>query len=80
MFLCLLFESLICVATIVHVVGRLLKIHFDGWESAYDQWIDCQSPDIYPIGWCEIIKHHLEGPRPAGQQSRHIATYLFTIL
>lgn len=57
--------SLICVATIVHVVGRLLKIHFDGWESAFDQWIDCQSPDIYPIGWSEIVSHHLEGPRPA---------------
>uniref|UniRef100_A0A0B7B795 FCS-type domain-containing protein n=1 Tax=Arion vulgaris TaxID=1028688 RepID=A0A0B7B795_9EUPU len=54
---------LICVATVTKVIGRLLRIHFDGWENNYDQWIDCQSPDIYPVGWCEVMKHSLEGPR-----------------
>ncbi|XP_005093400.1 MBT domain-containing protein 1 [Aplysia californica] len=54
---------LICVATVTKVVGRLLRIHFDGWENNYDQWIDCQSPDIYPVGWCEVMRHGLEGPR-----------------
>lgn len=53
---------LICVATVTKVVGRLLRIHFDGWENNYDQWIDCSSPDIYPVGWCEAMKHNLEGP------------------
>ncbi|GFN77679.1 mbt domain-containing protein 1 [Plakobranchus ocellatus] len=53
---------LICVATVTKVVGRLLRIHFDGWENNYDQWIDCSSPDIYPVGWCEAMKHSLEGP------------------
>lgn len=38
------------VATITRVVGRLLRISFDGWEPEYDQWIDAESPDIYPIG------------------------------
>lgn len=54
---------LVCVATVARVVGRLLKIHFDGWEDDYDQWLDCQSPDIYPIGWCYLVDHKLEGPR-----------------
>ena len=49
-------------ATVTKVVGRLLRIHFDGWENNYDQWIDCSSPDIYPVGWCEAMKHNLEGP------------------
>ncbi|RUS85549.1 hypothetical protein EGW08_006692 [Elysia chlorotica] len=53
---------LICVATVTKVVGRLLRIHFDGWENNYDQWIDCSSPDIYPVGWCEAMRHNLEGP------------------
>ncbi len=30
------------------IVGRLLKVHFDGWEEDYDQWMDCDSVDIYP--------------------------------
>ncbi|CAL8079732.1 unnamed protein product [Orchesella dallaii] len=55
---------LICVATISHIVGRLLKIHFDGWEEEYDQWLDARSPDIYPVGWCELVNHKLEAPRP----------------
>ncbi|CAG7704205.1 unnamed protein product [Allacma fusca] len=53
---------LICVATISQVVGRLLKIHFDGWEEEYDQWLDATSPDIYPVGWCELVGHRLEPP------------------
>ncbi|XP_049535119.1 polycomb protein Sfmbt isoform X1 [Anopheles darlingi] len=54
---------LICVATISRVVGRLLKVHFDGWDDEYDQWLDSESPDIYPIGWCVLVGHKLEGPR-----------------
>ncbi|XP_059617822.1 polycomb protein Sfmbt isoform X2 [Phlebotomus argentipes] len=54
---------LVCVATISRVVGRLLKVHFDGWEDEYDQWLDCESPDIFPVGWCVMVKHRLEGPK-----------------
>ena len=45
------------------MLGRLLRIHFDGWEDAYDQWVDCQSPDIYPCGWSEMVGFPLEGPK-----------------
>eukprot|EP00106_Octopus_bimaculoides_P006140 XP_014773582.1 PREDICTED: MBT domain-containing protein 1-like isoform X1 [Octopus bimaculoides] len=55
--------SLICVGTVGRVVGRLLRIHFDGWENEYDQWVDCESPDLYPVGWCEIVSYPIEGPR-----------------
>lgn len=58
---------LVCVATVSRVVGRLLKIHFDGWENEYDQWLDCESPDIYPVGWCVTVGHKLEGPPSAGR-------------
>jgi len=57
--------KLICVGTIARVVGRLLKVHFDGWEDDYDQWMDCESVDIYPVGWAELVGHKLEGPRLA---------------
>ncbi|XP_069956040.1 MBT domain-containing protein 1 isoform X3 [Cherax quadricarinatus] len=54
---------LVCVATVKQVKGRLLKVHFDGWESDFDQWIDYQSPDIYPVGWCDMSGYRLEGPK-----------------
>ncbi|XP_066563333.1 lethal(3)malignant brain tumor-like protein 2 isoform X2 [Amia ocellicauda] len=53
---------LICVATVTRAVGRLLRLHFDGWGSGFDQWADCQSPDIYPPGWCEITGYQLQPP------------------
>jgi len=60
-------------ATVERIVGRLLRIHFDGWEASYDQWMDCQSPDIYPLGWSEIVGHALDVPQ-AGTQLRPLFT------
>lgn len=42
--------KLVCVAQVTRVVDRLLRIHFEGWDESYDQWVDCESPDIFPIG------------------------------
>ncbi|XP_037837691.1 lethal(3)malignant brain tumor-like protein 2 isoform X4 [Kryptolebias marmoratus] len=53
---------LVCVATVKRCVGRLLLIHFDGWDDEFDQWIDHQSPDIYPVGWCELVGYQLQPP------------------
>lgn len=58
---------LICVATVKRVVHRLLSIHFDGWDNEYDQWVDCESPDIYPVGWCELIGYQLQPPVVPGE-------------
>lgn len=63
---------LVCVATVSRVVGRLLKIHFDGWEEEYDQWLDCESPDIYPVGWGVTVGHKLEGPPSANAGKPHL--------
>lgn len=60
---------LICVSTIARTVGRLLKVHFDGWEDDYDQWMDCETVDIYPVGWGELVGHKLEGPRQTREWS-----------
>ncbi|XP_031699545.1 lethal(3)malignant brain tumor-like protein 2 isoform X1 [Anarrhichthys ocellatus] len=53
---------LVCVATVKRYVGRLLLIHFDGWEDEFDQWVDHQSPDIYPVGWCDLMRYQLQPP------------------
>ncbi len=54
--------NLICVATVVAVVNRLLRISFDGWDDDYDQWIDFESENIYPVGWCELVGYPLAPP------------------
>ncbi|XP_031224514.1 lethal(3)malignant brain tumor-like protein 4 isoform X2 [Mastomys coucha] len=37
-------------------------IHFDGWDHKYDYWLDADSQDIHPIGWCDVTGHPLEVP------------------
>lgn len=56
-------SRLVCVATITKIVGRLLRIHFNGWDETFDQWCDCESPDLFPLGWCELVNYPLEPPK-----------------
>lgn len=70
---------LVCVATVTRIVHRLLRIHFDGWEDEYDQWVDCESPDLYPIGWCQVTGYQLQPPAAQGERPLHnnCATFCF---
>ncbi|XP_020670468.1 MBT domain-containing protein 1 isoform X5 [Pogona vitticeps] len=62
---------LVCVATVTRIIHRLLRIHFDGWEDEYDQWVDCESPDLYPVGWCQLTGYQLQPPAsPSSRDSQ----------
>lgn len=39
-----------------------LKIRFDGWPENHAYWVDDDSPDIHPMGWCMKTGHPLEPP------------------
>ena len=53
---------LIRVATICDVEPYRIKIHFDGWADSYDYWVDDDSMDIHPPGWCHKVGHSLTLP------------------
>ncbi|KAJ8004929.1 hypothetical protein DPEC_G00141390 [Dallia pectoralis] len=53
---------LIRVTTIAEVEDHRLRIHFDGWSEEYDYWVDADSPDLHPIGWCQKTGHPLQHP------------------
>ncbi|CAL8109600.1 unnamed protein product [Orchesella dallaii] len=59
---------LICVASVTRVIGRLLKVSFDGWGEEYDQWMDVKSPDLFPMGWCEVNRYPLQYPPGTSKQ------------
>jgi len=50
------------VATICDVRPSQLLIHFDGWSDTYDYWVDDDSPDMHPPGWCHRTGHELMPP------------------
>ncbi|GFS10496.1 lethal(3)malignant brain tumor-like 4 protein [Elysia marginata] len=53
---------LLRVASIVNVQSFRLLMHFDGWDSIYDYWIDEDNPDLHPPHWCEKTGHLLQPP------------------
>jgi len=54
--------SFICPATIVETHSSLLRVHFDGWDSTFDQWINHESLELFPVNWCENNNHPLQPP------------------
>ncbi|XP_028897394.2 lethal(3)malignant brain tumor-like protein 3 isoform X2 [Zeugodacus cucurbitae] len=55
--------SLFCVCTIVDIQGYRLKLTFDGYEYMYDFWVNADSMDIFPPGWCAKTKRILQPPK-----------------
>ncbi|XP_030370723.1 uncharacterized protein LOC115621264 [Scaptodrosophila lebanonensis] len=55
--------SLFCVCTIVEVRGYRLKLNFDGYSAMYDFWVNADSMDIFPPGWCERTNRVLQPPK-----------------
>ncbi|XP_066998743.2 lethal(3)malignant brain tumor-like protein 3 [Anabrus simplex] len=53
---------LIRVATVGEVYEHRIKIQFDGWPEEFSYWLDDDSPDIHPPGWCQKTGHPLETP------------------
>ncbi|XP_010637457.1 lethal(3)malignant brain tumor-like protein 3 isoform X5 [Fukomys damarensis] len=53
------------VATVADTDDHRIKVHFDGWSSTYDYWIEADSPDIHPVGWCSKTGHALQPPLSA---------------
>ncbi|CAL8074325.1 unnamed protein product [Orchesella dallaii] len=57
-------------STVIQRAGHLLRIRFDGWDEQWDQWMDAQSPDMYPVGWCALVKYPLQSAQNGAQQKR----------
>ncbi|XP_058797156.1 lethal(3)malignant brain tumor-like protein 3 [Phymastichus coffea] len=54
--------QLIRVTTVEDVKDHMIKIRFDGWPENHGYWVDDDSPDIHPMGWCSKTGHPLEPP------------------
>uniref|UniRef100_A0A182WI29 SAM domain-containing protein n=1 Tax=Anopheles minimus TaxID=112268 RepID=A0A182WI29_9DIPT len=55
-------NSLFCVCTVAEVRGYRLKLHFDGYPAEYDFWVNSNSIDIFPPGWCQQTNRVLQPP------------------
>ncbi|XP_005112062.1 lethal(3)malignant brain tumor-like protein 1 [Aplysia californica] len=62
---------LIRVATIQDVKDFRLLIHFDGWDSLYDYWLEDDSMDLHPPQWCWKTFHPLQSPIDKDRHSQN---------
>lgn len=68
--------SFFCVLTVAETCGYRLRLHFDGYPSNYDFWVNADSMDIFPIGWCEKHGHLLHPPPGFTNEDFNWVTYL----
>lgn len=68
--------SLFCVLTVSEIRGFRIRLHFDGYSECYDFWTNADSPDIFPVGWCEKNNHKLQTPRGVTSQDFNWNSYL----
>lgn len=68
--------SMYFVLTVAEVCGYRLRLHFDGYSDCHDFWVNGNSPDIHPAGWCEITRHKLYTPKGCKEEEFTWSNYL----
>uniref|UniRef100_A0A673AIL7 SAM domain-containing protein n=1 Tax=Sphaeramia orbicularis TaxID=375764 RepID=A0A673AIL7_9TELE len=58
-----LHPSMFCVLTVAEVIGCRLRLHIDGFSECYDFWVNADSADIRPPGWCKENNQKLHPPK-----------------
>lgn len=43
----------VIVSSPTQVQGYRIRLHFDGYPECYDFWVNADSWDVKPPGWCE---------------------------
>ncbi|XP_024114461.1 lethal(3)malignant brain tumor-like protein 4 isoform X3 [Oryzias melastigma] len=71
-----LHPSMFCVLTVAEVIGCRLRLHIDGYSDCYDFWMNADSPDIKPAGWCKEQNRQLHPPNGISETEFEWANYL----
>lgn len=56
-------QSMFCVCTVVQILGYRIRLHFDSYDSIHDFWVNADSPNIFPPGWCAKTGRILYPPK-----------------
>ncbi|XP_061522411.1 lethal(3)malignant brain tumor-like protein 4 isoform X6 [Phycodurus eques] len=63
-------------ALFTQVIGCRLRVHFDGYSECYDFWVNSNSADIRPAGWCHRNKRRLHPPKGYSESDFDWSLYL----
>nr|XP_033770092.1 lethal(3)malignant brain tumor-like protein 1 isoform X3 [Geotrypetes seraphini]XP_033770094.1 lethal(3)malignant brain tumor-like protein 1 isoform X3 [Geotrypetes seraphini] len=68
--------SMYFVLTVAEVCGYRVRLHFDGYSECHDFWVNADSPNIHPAGWCERTGHKLQPPKGYKEEDFNWASYM----
>uniref|UniRef100_A0A674IEV4 L3MBTL histone methyl-lysine binding protein 3 n=1 Tax=Terrapene triunguis TaxID=2587831 RepID=A0A674IEV4_9SAUR len=71
-------QSMYCILTVAEVLGYRIRLHFDEYLDCYDFWVNADSSDIHPAGWCEKTGHKLHPPKGYEEEEFNWPSYLKT--
>ncbi|XP_055837179.1 lethal(3)malignant brain tumor-like protein 3 [Episyrphus balteatus] len=69
-------NSLFCVCTVVEKKGYRLNLKFDGYSKIHNFWVNADSMDIFPPGWCAKTNRVLQPPKGMNLLSFNWPAYL----
>ncbi|KAG5678683.1 hypothetical protein PVAND_008334 [Polypedilum vanderplanki] len=55
-------QHLFCICSVEEKLGARMKLRFDGYSSVYNFWVNIDSPNIFPIGFCQSTGRKLTVP------------------
>lgn len=55
-------QSLFCVCTVEDKRGYRIKLRFDSYPSDYNFWVNADSKNIFPPGWCAATDRNIDPP------------------
>ncbi|XP_028289311.1 lethal(3)malignant brain tumor-like protein 4 [Parambassis ranga] len=73
-----LHPSMFCVVTVAEVIGCRLRLHIDGYSECYDFWVNADSANIRPAGWCKEHSHKLHPPKDHSEREFDWQDYLLS--
>lgn len=68
--------SYFCVMSVAEVQGYRMRLHFDDYPDVYDFWVNADSIDMFPPGWCEKNGRVLRPPATWGAAAFSWPLYL----
>lgn len=71
-----LHPSMFCVLSVAEVIGCRLRLHIDGFSESYDFWVNADSAEIRPKGFCEQTNRRLHPPKGFSEEAFNWSEYL----
>ena len=53
-----------------------LRLHFDGYPDNHDFWVNCDSPNLFPTGWCDKNGKALQPAKDGASSSSSSSSFI----